>query len=143
MLVCDDKSKKGSQCSLDISRLSLCACTCRAVRTESDESQHLPVECASQRVQCTLHVSAVHVSVQVFLLHVLQVKLAETPCMDGHPCNPQDFNSTRELAPICAHIALNSLYLARIGRPHFVWILNVWDKSRGKRLARFRRYIKH
>ena len=40
-------------------------------------------------------------------------KLAETPCVDDHQLSPEDFNSTRELAPNCAHIAFHMFALGQ------------------------------
>ena len=45
---------------------------------------------------------------------------------------------------MCAHIALNSLYLARSGRPDVLArTVTKWNRSCGKRLARFISYIYH
>ena len=73
------------------------------------------------------------------------LKLAETLCMDGHPCVPEDFNITGELASECAQIVLKCL--ASIGSPDLFWTVNVlarsvtkWNKARDKRLIS---YINH
>ena len=73
------------------------------------------------------------------------LKLAETLCMDGHPCVPENFNITGELASECALIVWKCL--ASIGSPDLLWTVNVlarsvtkWNKAHDKRLIR---YINH
>ena len=38
-------------------------------------------------------------------------ELADTPCMDDHQLNPEDFNTTSELAPLCAQTVIQCLSL--------------------------------
>ena len=58
--------------------------------------------------------------------------------------------SVGELSTVCSQIVLECLYLARIGRPEFLWSVNKlaravtkWTKACDKRLARLISYIHH
>ena len=58
--------------------------------------------------------------------------------------------SVGELSTVCSQIVLKCLYLARIGRPDILWLVNKlacavtkWTKACDKRLARLISYIHH
>ena len=47
-----------------------------------------------------------------------------TPCMDDHQFKDEENESVRELSTVCSQIVLKCLYLARTGRPDFLWSVN-------------------
>ena len=58
--------------------------------------------------------------------------------------------SVGELPKVCSQIALNCLYLVRIGRPDILWSVNKlarsitkWTNACDKRLSRLISYIQH
>ena len=70
------------------------------------------------------------------------LKLAETLCVVAHPCVPEDFNITGELASECAQIVFKCL--ANIGSPDLFWTVTVlarsvtkWNKARDRRLISY------
>ena len=70
--------------------------------------------------------------------------------MDGHQYKEEESESVGELCTVCSQIVLICLYLARIGRPDFLWSVNKlaravtkWTKACDKRLARLARLISH
>ena len=72
-----------------------------------------------------------------------------TPCIDDHQLNEEN-ESVGELSAGCSQIVLKCLYLARIGRPDFLWSVNTlarsitkWTKACDKRLNRLISYIHH
>ena len=76
--------------------------------------------------------------------------MAETPCMDDHQFDQEDLNGTGEPLLVCAQVVVKCLYLARIGRPHWLSTVNMlarsvtkWNKARDKRLERFTRHSNH
>ena len=73
-----------------------------------------------------------------------------TPCMDDHQFKEEENQSVGELSTVCSQIVLKCLYLARIGRPDFLFSVNKharaatkWTKTCAKRLARLISYIHH
>ena len=79
-----------------------------------------------------------------------QLYKESTPCIDDHPFKEEELKSVGELSKVCFQIVLKCLYLARIGRPDFLWSVNKlarsitkWTKACDKRLARLVSYIHH
>ena len=73
-----------------------------------------------------------------------------TPCIDDHHFKEEEMKSVGELSPVCSQIVLKCLYLARIGRPDFLWSVNKlarsitkWTKACDKRLNRLISYTHH
>ena len=73
-----------------------------------------------------------------------------TPCLDDHHFKEEELGSVGELSTVCSQIVFNFLYLARIGRPDILWLVNKlaragtkWAKSCDKRFARLISYIHH
>ena len=67
-----------------------------------------------------------------------------TPCMDDHQFKEEENGSVGELSTVCSQNVLKCLYLARIGRPDILWLVNKlacavtkWTKACDKRLAPF------
>jgi len=78
------------------------------------------------------------------------LKQVETPCIDDHMLQPEDFEKPGKLAPVAARIVLKFLYLARMGRPDLYWTVNVlaravtkWTQACDKRLYRLTCYVHH
>ena len=72
-----------------------------------------------------------------------QLYKVSTPCIDDHHFKEEEMKSVGELSHVCSQIVLNCLYLARIGRPGFLWSVNKlarsitkWTKACDKRLNR-------
>ena len=71
--------------------------------------------------------------------------------MDDHQLKDEENGSVGELATVCTHIVLKSLYLVRTGRPDiFPWSVNKlaramtkWTKACNERLPRLISYIHH
>ena len=77
---------------------------------------------------------------QLANLKIENLKSVETPCMDDHQFNPEDFESKGELGGIAARVVLKALYVARLGRPDCLWTINHlaryvtdWNKACDKR----------
>ena len=73
-----------------------------------------------------------------------------TPCIDDHHFKEGEMKSVGELSHVCSQIVLKFLYLARIGRPDFLWSVNKlarsitkWTKTCDKRLNRLISKIHH
>ena len=74
----------------------------------------------------------------------------QSPCIDDHHFKEEELKSIGELSKVCSQIVPKCLYLARIGRPHSLWLMNKlarsiaqWTKACGKRLSRLIFYIHH
>ena len=70
--------------------------------------------------------------------------------MDDHQVEEEENESIGDLSTVCPQIVVKFLYLARIGRPDFLWSVNKlaraitkWTKACDKRLARLISYIHH
>ena len=79
-----------------------------------------------------------------------QLYKVSTPCIDDHHFKEQEMKSVGELSQVCPQIVLKCLYLARIGRPDILWLVNKfarsitkWTKSCDKRLNRLISDIHH
>ena len=77
-----------------------------------------------------------------------QLYKVSTPCLDDHHFKEEELKSVGELSKVCSQIVLKCLYLARIGRPDFLWSVNKlarsitkWTKACDKRLSRLISYI--
>ena len=76
------------------------------------------------------------------------LKRVETPCIDDHQLNADDFKTPGKLTSVAARIVLKALYLARIGRPDALWAVNTlarevtrWTVACDKRLLRLISYL--
>ena len=76
------------------------------------------------------------------------LKRVETPCIDDHQLQAEDFKTQGKLTPVAARIVLKALYLARIGRPDALWAVNTlarevtkWTVACDKRLLRLVSYL--
>ena len=65
----------------------------------------------------------------------------QTPCIDDHQLDPDDFITKGTLEPVASRIVLKILYTARMGRPDILWSVNTlarmvtkWDRACDKRL---------
>ena len=58
-----------------------------------------------------------------------QLYKVSTPCIDDHHFKEEDMKSVGELSQVCSQIVLTCLYLARIGRPDFLWSVNKLARS--------------
>ena len=81
---------------------------------------------------------------------IQQLCKVSTPCIDDHHFKEEEMKSVGELSQVCSQIVLKCLYLARIGRPDFLWSVNKlarsitkWTKACDKRLNRWISYIHH
>ena len=79
-----------------------------------------------------------------------QLHKVSTPFIDDHHFKEEELKSVRELSKARSQIVLKCLYLARFGRPDFLWSVNKlarsitkWTKARDKRLCRLIPYIRH
>ena len=79
-----------------------------------------------------------------------QLYKVSTPCIDDHHFKEEETKSVGELSNTCSQIVLKCLYLARSGRPVFLWSVNKlarsitkWTKACDKRLNRLISYIHH
>ena len=79
-----------------------------------------------------------------------QLYKVSTLCIDDHHFKEKEMKSVGELSQVCSRIVLKCLYLARIGRPGFLWSVNKlarsitkWTKACDKRLNRLISYIHH
>ena len=77
-----------------------------------------------------------------------QLYKVSTQCIDDHHFKEEETKSVGELSNTCSHIVLKCLFLARIGRPDFLWSVNKlarsitkWTKACDKRLNRLISYI--
>jgi len=77
------------------------------------------------------------------------LKLAETPCMDGHQTPSEDFEAKGLLYPVAARIVRKVLFLARVNRPDLIWTVNAfarmvtqWNVACDKHLHRLMSYIR-
>ena len=77
-----------------------------------------------------------------------QLYKVSTPCIDDH--HFKELKSVGELSQVCSQIVMKCLYLARIGRPDFLWSVNKlarsitkWTKACDKRLNRLISNIHH
>ena len=66
-----------------------------------------------------------------------------THCIDDHHSNEEEMKSVIELSPVCSQTVLKCLYMARIGRPDILCLVNTlarsitkWTKACDKRLCR-------
>ena len=53
-----------------------------------------------------------------------QLYKVSTPCIDDHHFKEEEMKSVGELSHVCSQIVLKCMYLARIGRPDFLWSVN-------------------
>ena len=53
-----------------------------------------------------------------------QLYKVSSPCLDDHQFKKEELESAGELSKVCSQIVLTCLYLARIGRPDFLWSVN-------------------
>ena len=58
-----------------------------------------------------------------------QLYKVSTPCIDDHHFKEEETKSVGELSKVCSQIVLKCLYLARIGRPDFLWSVNKLARS--------------
>ena len=79
-----------------------------------------------------------------------QLYKVSTPCIDDHHFKEEEMKSVGELSQVCSQIVLKCLYLARIGRPDILWLVNKlarsitkWTKACDKRLNRLISYFHH
>ena len=79
-----------------------------------------------------------------------QLYKVSTPCIDDHHFKEEETKSVGELSHVCSQMVLKCLYLARIGRPDILWLVNKlarsitkWTKACDKRLNRLISYIHH
>ena len=79
-----------------------------------------------------------------------QLYKVTTPCLDDHQFREEELGSVGEMTKVCSQIVLICLYLARIGRPDILWLVNKlaravtkWTRACDKRLARLISYIHH
>ena len=79
-----------------------------------------------------------------------QLYKVSTPCIDDHHFKEEELKSVGELSKVSSQIVLKCLYLARIGRPDFLWSvkklarsITKWTKFCDKRLSRLNAYILH
>ena len=79
-----------------------------------------------------------------------QIYKVSTPCIDDHHFKEEELKSVGELSKVSSQIVLKCLYLARIGRPDFLWSVNklarsitTWTTACDKRLSRLISYILH
>ena len=70
--------------------------------------------------------------------------------MDDHQFWEEEIESVGELSAVCSQMVLKCFYLARIGRPKFLWSVNKlaravkkWTKSCDKRLVRLILHTHH
>ena len=77
-----------------------------------------------------------------------QLHKVSTPSIDDHHFNEEELKSAGEMSQICSQIVLKFLYLARIGRPDFLWSGNKlarsitkWSKACDERLNRLISYL--
>ena len=76
-----------------------------------------------------------------------------TPCLDDNHFKKKkkdELETVGELSKVCSQIVLNSLYLARMGRPDILWSVNKlaravtkWTTACDRRLARLISYIQN
>ena len=60
-----------------------------------------------------------------------QLYKLSTPCIDDHLFKEEEIKYVGELLQVCSQIVLKCLYLARIGRPDFLWsVKNLHDRLR-------------
>ena len=52
-----------------------------------------------------------------------------SPCLDDHQFKKEKLESAGELSKVCSQIVLKCLYLARMGRPDFLWSVNKLARS--------------
>ena len=81
---------------------------------------------------------------------VEQLYNVSSPCLNDHQFKQEELESVAEVSEVCSQIVLNSLYLARIGRPVIVWSVNKlassvtkWTQACDRRLARLTSYSHH
>ena len=67
----------------------------------------------------------------------------QTPCIDDHQLDPDDFTTKGTLESVASRIVLKILYTARIGRPDILWSVNTlarmitkWNRACDKRRHR-------
>ena len=70
------------------------------------------------------------------------------PCLDDHQIKKEELENKGDLSEVCSHIVSKCLYLARIGRPDILWLVNKlarsvtkWTQACDRRLARLISYI--
>ena len=79
-----------------------------------------------------------------------QLYKVATPCIDDHQFSEEEVGFVADLCKVCSQIVLKCMYLARVGRPDFLWSVNKltraiakWTSACDKRLARLISYIPH
>ena len=79
-----------------------------------------------------------------------QLFQVSTPCIDDHHLKDEEMKSVGELSQVCSQIFLKCVYLARMGRPDILSLVNKharsitkWTKACDKRLNRLISYIHH
>ena len=60
---------------------------------------------------------------------VEQLYKVATPCMDDHQFKEEEISAVGESSKVCSQIDPKCLYLARIGRPDFLWSVNKLARS--------------
>ena len=70
-------------------------------------------------------------------------KSQSSPCLDDHHFKKDELESGRELSNACSQIVLECLYLARIGSPNILWLVNKlaisvtkWSQACDRQFAR-------
>ena len=76
-----------------------------------------------------------------------QLYKVSCPCLDDYHFKKEELESVGELSKVCSEIVLTCLYLARTGRPDFLWkvnkltpSVNKWTKACDKRPNRLISY---
>ena len=72
---------------------------------------------------------------------VAHLQRLAAPCMDEHRFGKHDCDIVGELANVCAQIVLTCLKIVRIGRPNFLWIVNIPARAVTKWKTRLARLI--
>ena len=55
---------------------------------------------------------------------VEQLYKISSPCLDDHQFKQEELESVGELSEVWSQIVLTCLYLARIGKPDILWLVN-------------------
>ena len=63
---------------------------------------------------------------------VEQLHKVSSPCLDDHQFKKEELESVGELSAVCSQIVLKCLYVARSGRPDFLWSVNKLTRAVAK-----------
>ena len=81
---------------------------------------------------------------------VEQLYKVSSLCLDDHQFKQEELESVGELSQVCSQNVLKCLYLARMGRPDILWLVNKlaraatkWTQGCGGRLGTLISYIHH